>query len=317
MAEAQEVGPCAIRSENTAFACFWRKDLFAMSNINPSSPNDNTYLIDIESGAETARLIDQDRLVTEAMQSLFPPQVDPSNIHHVLDIACGPGGWVRDVAFNHPEIEAVGVDINRTMIDYARDMAKVRKLDNATYQVMNALEPLRFPDNAFDFVNARFLVGFMPPSSWPVLMQECLRITRPGGIIRLTECDDMGTTNSAAYEKLAVMSIRAMQITGRAFTPEGRSLGLTILLGRFLREAGCKNIQRAAYAIDYSAGEKAHAAVCQDIKVASALMQTFLTQVGKIDREEFDTLYQQALDDMESETFNAVWFISSAWGEKP
>ncbi|HEU5228423.1 MAG TPA: methyltransferase domain-containing protein [Ktedonobacteraceae bacterium] len=281
------------------------------------SLNENTYVINIESGAETARLLDQDRLVTDAMQSLFPPQVDLSKIHDVLDVACGPGGWVRDIAFNYPEMEVVGVDINRTMIEYARDMTKVRKLDNTAYQIMNVLEPLAFPDNSFDFVNARFLVGFMPPPAWPRLVQECMRITRPGGYIRLTECDDMGTTNSPAYKRLMQLSLEAMQKAGRTFVSGGGSVGIVAMLGRFLREAGCQNVQRAAYAIDYSTGERVHAAVCQDIQVASKLSQPFMVNMGVTSNQEWDTLYLQLIDEMEAETFTGVWMILSVWGEKP
>ncbi|HLG61918.1 MAG TPA: class I SAM-dependent methyltransferase [Ktedonosporobacter sp.] len=281
------------------------------------SSAENTYIINIESGAETARLLDQDRLVTFFMQSLFPPQVDLSKVYHVLDVACGPGEWARDVAFHYPEMKVAGVDINRTMIEYARDMALVRKLDNVTYRVMNVLEPLDFPDNAFDFVNARFLVGLMSPSAWPELVKECMRITRPGGIIRLTECDNMGTTNSPAYNRLKQIAVTAMQKAGRTFSPDGLSMGITNLLGRFLRDAGCQNIQRSAYAIDYSAGEKAHAAVCLDIQMATKLSQPFMVKMGVTDNKEMDDLYEQMVNEMEAETFNGLWIIVSVWGEKP
>lgn len=281
------------------------------------SSTENTYIINIESGAETARLLDQDRLVTFFMQSLFPPEVDLSKIYRVLDIACGPGEWVRDVAFHYPEMRVVGVDINRTMIEYARDMALVRKLDNVAYRVMNVLEPLDFPDNSFDFVNARFLVGFMSPSAWPELVKECLRITRPGGIIRLTECDDMGTTNSPTYNQLLEMGQAAMQKAGRTLAPDGLSIGITTMLGRFLRDGGCKNIQRAAYTIDYSSGEKAHAAVCLDIQMMTKLTQPFMVKMGVVDNKEMDDLYEQMVNEMEAETFNGLWIIVSVWGEKP
>ncbi len=65
-------------------------------------PREDTYVIDPESGAEMARLIDQDRLVTQHVGSLFPPEVDPSTFDLVLDLACGPGGWVMDAAFGSP-----------------------------------------------------------------------------------------------------------------------------------------------------------------------------------------------------------------------
>lgn len=281
------------------------------------SSAENTYIINIESGAETARLLDQDRLVTFFMQSLFPPQVDLSKVYRVLDVACGPGEWARDVAFHYPEMKVVGVDINRTMIEYARDMALVRKLDNVAYRVMNVLEPLDFPDNSFDFVNARFLVGLMSPSSWPELVKECMRITRPGGIIRLTECDNMGTTNSPAYNQLKQLALIAMHKAGRTFSPDGLSMDVTTMLGRFLRDASCQNIQRAAYAIDYSSGEKAHAAVCLDIQMATKLSQPFMVKMGVTSNKEMDDLYEQMVNEMEAETFNGLWIIVSVWGEKP
>ncbi len=280
------------------------------------SSAENTYIINIESGAETARLLDQDRLVTSFMQSLFPPSIELSRISRVLDVACGPGEWVRDVAFRYPEMEVVGVDINRTMIEYARDMALVRKLDNVAYRVMNVLEPLDFPDDSFDFVNARFLVGFMSPAAWPRLVKECMRITRPGGIIRLTECENMGTTNSSAYNQLMRLALEAMKKAGRTFSPDGLSTDITTMLGRFLRDAGCKNVQRTAYAIDYSSGEKAHAAVCLDIQMATKLSQPFMVKMGVTSNEEMDALYEQMVNEMEAETFNGLWIILSVWGEK-
>ncbi len=62
---------------------------------------DNTYVIDAESGAEMARLIDQDRIATRAMGGLFSERDDLSTIFDVLDIGCGPGGWVLDVAHHY------------------------------------------------------------------------------------------------------------------------------------------------------------------------------------------------------------------------
>ncbi len=46
----------------------------------------NHYVIDIESGAETARLIEQDYLFTQAMGGLFPEQLDLTHVERMLDI---------------------------------------------------------------------------------------------------------------------------------------------------------------------------------------------------------------------------------------
>src|SRR5215472_6378408 len=111
-------------------------------------------------------------------------------------------------------MEVVGIDISQTMISYARTQAQVQRLDNAHFQVMDATKPLDFPDLSFDLVNAR-LIGFFPKAVWPSLLQECVRITLPGGIIRLTEIEMgvCGITDSTAVEQLNALVTRALHLT--------------------------------------------------------------------------------------------------------
>src|SRR6266496_1335994 len=158
-----------------------------MTTPTSSSEDENSYFIDHESGAEMARLLDQDRLYTRSMGGFFSERSDLSAINRILDIGCGPGGWVQELAFAYPEKDIVGFDISQAMIKYARAQAQVQNLENAQFLVMDATGPLDFADNSFDLVNAR-LIAFLTPQQWPRLLQECLRITRPGGILRLTEC---------------------------------------------------------------------------------------------------------------------------------
>lgn len=162
----------------------------------------NPYFIDPESGAEMARLLDQDRLVTKGMGGLFSGLTDSeiSSIQRILDIACGPGGWAQEVAFAYPEKEVVGIDMSQAMIEYARQQVHLQHLKNATFQVMNVMKPLTFDDKSFDLVDARS-ISFLPPAAWHGGLQECLRILRPGGFIRLSE-GDIPFTNKLAYETL-------------------------------------------------------------------------------------------------------------------
>ena len=139
----------------------------------------NVYFNDPESGAEMARLLDQDRLITKGMGGLFSERSnDFSGIHLVLDAACGPGGWAMEIAFKHPDIEVVGFDVSQAMIDYANAKARVQHLENARFRVMNLLNTLDFSDNTFDLSNVRF-VNFLPATAWPQFVQELTRITRP------------------------------------------------------------------------------------------------------------------------------------------
>ena len=281
-----------------------------------SPREENAYVLDADSGAETARLVDLDRLVSRNMEGLFPDDLDLASIHTILDIACGPGEWVCNVAFEHPEIDVTGIDISQSSIQYARARAQVQRLDNASFWTVDATRPLDFPDNSFDFVNARFLVGFMSPTDWPGLLQECTRILRPGGVLRLTEAEGWGVNSSPALETLHEIGVRAMRLAGRSFFQAGPSVGIVPMLGSFLRDAGYQNIKNRAYLIDWSAGMEDYRGWTENVKVAAYLLRTFVIKMGLITAEEFEKLYQQALEEMASDDFRATLFFASAWGTR-
>ncbi len=282
-------------------------------------PRQDDYVIDPESGAEMARLIDQDHFITEQIGGLFPPTVDPSTLHQVLDLACGPGGWAREVAFHYWTYgtEVIGVDISEAMIEYAQAMAKVQGLNNATFQVMDVRQPLDFDDDSFDFVNARYLAYSLKPEEWPGLVAECKRVLKPGGVLRLTEAEDIGVSNSAALEEINELARKAARKTGRAFFPSGRFIGTMFMLGRFMREAGFADIVQQAYMMDWSAGTKAHYAQFSNWRVGAVLGRSFLIGTGVVSAEGYDELYQQAIADMYGDSFVATYIILSAWGKKP
>ncbi|GHO99334.1 hypothetical protein KSF_093820 [Reticulibacter mediterranei] len=280
-----------------------------------SSQSENTYFIDHESGAEMARLLDQDRLYTEAMGGFFSERSDLSTIHRMLDIGCGPGGWVQEVAYAYPDKEVVGIDISTAMISYAQAQAGVQHLENARFLVMDATEPLTFEDQSFDLVNAR-LIAFLTPQQWPSLIQECLRILRPGGILRLTECQGPGITNSAAFEQQVSFFAQALYRAGQSYSPDGRQLGIVPMLSGFLRRAGCQHIGHRAHMIDFSAGEAAQALWSRDMKTFFKLLQPFFLATGVTTQEEADKLYTQMEIDMLSDDFSGVHLFTTVWGEK-
>jgi ubiquinone/menaquinone biosynthesis C-methylase UbiE len=276
--------------------------------------SDNVYFNDPESGAEMVRLLEQDRLITQGMGGLLPERSnDFSGIQRVLDAACGPGGWVQEVALAHREIKVVGFDISQAMIDYARIQAQVQSLDNASFLVMNLLKPLDFPASSFDLVNARF-INFLPAAAWPKLLQEFRRIARPGGIIRLTESEWWYYTNSPALENLNALIIRALKLQGGSFSE--RFTGVLPLLGRFLLDAGCININYQPHVIDYSFGTPAYQGFRQDAAVVFKSFQPFIVRMGGATQKEVDRLYEQMTMEMRQEGFRGLMLPFTAWGVK-
>jgi len=198
----------------------------------------NTYLNDPESGGEMARLLDQDRTLTAAMGGLLPERDDIEHMHDVLDVACGPGGWVQELAFSYPHLDVIGIDISKAMIEYAQMQARTRHLQNATFAVMNATLPLDFMDNSFDLVNVRTIAGFMKKWAWPNLIRECVRVLRPGGVLRMTETDNWGTTNSPAFSTLMDLSYLAIWLDEHSFDAGRHSFGITPAVGAIPARSG-------------------------------------------------------------------------------
>jgi ubiquinone/menaquinone biosynthesis C-methylase UbiE len=281
--------------------------------LNTSEPNN--YFIDTEIPTEMARLIEQDKLLTQAMGGLLPEEPDLSAAEQMLDLACGPGKWAIDLAFAHPDIEIMGVDLNASIITYAGALAKSRGLTNVTFEVMDIKKPLEFADNTFDLVNARSIVALMDKGSWPCLLAECKRILKPGGLIRLTEGEAV-VTNSAALHRLNTCLTQTMYKQGRTYSVDGSSYGIAYILGTMLRNTGFEKIGKRPFILDSSYGTELHYSSCKDGETLFPLLKPFFLKSGLVTEEEFDHLYQTMLIDTLSDDFTCITFELTTWGTK-
>src|SRR5713226_10475109 len=90
----------------------------------------STYIVQNRSNKEELiRLEEQDHLITTLMGGLLPEQEDPGSFQRVLDVGCGPGGWLIDLARAYPNISTlVGVDISNHILAYAHTQAQVAQV---------------------------------------------------------------------------------------------------------------------------------------------------------------------------------------------
>ena len=274
------------------------------------------YVVDTESGAEMARLMRQDQLITQGMGGIFPENPDLASVHKALDLACGPGGWVIETAYAHPDIQVVGVDISEKMIAYAQAQAEVQRLPNASFHVMNIVQPLAFADASFDLVNERFITGFMQQQQWPQLVRESLRILRPGGILRFTEVE-VGYSNKPAFEKAWWVVLQAMSRSGLGFSPHGLHFSTLPMLHKFFRDAQVENINKMAHAIEFSSGMEAREGFYYDFVNGFLALEPFIQRSGLMSLEDWRTLTQKALAEMFEDDFCALWILLTVWGRKP
>lgn len=96
----------------------------------------------------------------------------------ILDAGSGTGRWAAEVAESWPQARVTGVDVQPSTSSAPL---------NARFIKHDILQGLPFEDNSFDYVHSRLLVLAIPASSWPKLIGEYLRVTRPGGWIEFFE----------------------------------------------------------------------------------------------------------------------------------
>nr|BBH93148.1 hypothetical protein KTA_13470 [Thermogemmatispora argillosa] len=288
----------------------------AVSSSRPSTPS--LYTIDAENAAETSRLIMQDQLLTQAMGGLLPELTaeELRSVRRVLDIGCGPGGWVLALAAAYPSLEVVGFDISETMIRYAIAQARVHGLTNVSFEVMDARQPLAFQDASFDLINARWIFAFMDQASWRSLIAECWRLLPPGGLLRLSE-PELTVTNSPAFQTLMGYFYEALARLKRTFSVDGHSSGVPSLLGKLLQEAGFVAIRKIPYVVDGSYGTEMYAISVKDAEVALALTKPFLLRHTSLSETEFEALYERMLVEMLSEEHVGLCYALTVCGRKP
>lgn len=272
----------------------------------------------IDYTTEIALLMYRDHMLTRAMGGIFPEQ-EPSDLagcRTVLDVGSGPGSWVVEVAHAYPEMKIVGIDINETMVKFATAHALSQGLNNVHFETMDATRPLDFASSSFDIVNARIMQECMQKEHWPSFLQECLRVTRPGGIIRLTE-GDWGVTNSPACEQLLAVLARATYLDGRSFSIDGRHTGIIPMLSKLLVQAGYTDVKRKIYPFDYSFGMELHEATYQVMMVSLRLLEPLIIKKAQLTAQEFVPLYNQTMCEMLLDDFCGLGQLVTAYGRKP
>jgi ubiquinone/menaquinone biosynthesis C-methylase UbiE len=284
-------------------------------NLQRKERSSPYFVEDRKNEEELLRLAIQDRMLTAAMGGVLPEQTDPTIFRRVLDVGCGTGGWAIEAAQAYPTMSVFGIDISRHIIDYARAQAAAQQVvDRVEFAVMDALLILEFPIGFFDLVNLRLGISFMLTEDWPKMLSEMLRVTRPGGIVRVTDEEVIHTSSSSALTQLFNLLMCAFFRAGHLFEEE--TTGLSAHLAPLLAGHGGQEVQTKAYALEFRAGTPQGQAYYEDVAHAFHTLRPFLKKWGSLSPD-CDALMQQALDDVQQSTFCATWNLLTAWGTRP
>ncbi len=286
----------------------------------PQKPKEHpsTYFVQDRSNEdELARLRVQEQFLMVQMGGVLPEQEELSGFQRVLDVGCGTGGWLIALAQQVPSATLlVGADVSRRIVEYARSQAQAAGVaDRVEFHVMDALRMLEFPRHYFDLVNQRFGVSYLRTWDWPGLLQEYRRVTRPGGIIRITEGDvPESRTNSPAFNTLYNLLYNAFARAGHFFFPERD--GVTRALEPTLHQAGLLDLQSRGHQMEHPAGTPEGQLLAEDNKRLFRTIAPFLRKWTTVPND-YEKLCQQALHEMQQPDFVSIGRLVTVWGTNP
>jgi len=280
----------------------------------PKREQPSTYVVEDRSNQEELnrlRLFDQ--MLTAGMGGVLPEQPDPTVFPRVLDVGCGTGGWLIELAQTTPTCRLlVGVDVSLTFIEYARTQAEAAHVsDRVEFHVMDALRMLEFPSSFFDLVNHRAGVSWLRTWDWAKLLQEYQRVCHPEGVVRITEPEWPIAKSSPALLRLTELASQAFHRAGHYFTPTRD--GITSELAHLLQQHGLQQVQTRAHTLEYSVGTPQWQSLFEHNKLGFRTLLPFLCKWMRVP-EDYEEIYQQMLSEMQQPDCVATWSLLTAWG---
>ncbi len=156
------------------------------------------------------------REMVRARQEVFLPHVRTvaTDDAPVLDIGPGRGEWLE--LLRQHGIQAYGVDVNRSFVDSARAMGLDVRLEEGLAHLR------RLPDVSLSAVTAFHVVEHMPAESLVDLVDQCLRVLRPGGVLMVETPNPVNLTVGASSFHLDPTHVRPVHPLFLQFVLESR-----------------------------------------------------------------------------------------------
>jgi ubiquinone/menaquinone biosynthesis C-methylase UbiE len=98
----------------------------------------------------------------------------------VLDVACGTGRTLHQIARAHPKLRLHGADLSPAYVREARK--QLADVDEVTLAVENA-EALPWADATFDVATSVYLFHELPRNARRNVVRELRRVVKPGGLV--------------------------------------------------------------------------------------------------------------------------------------
>ncbi|KAI9362120.1 S-adenosyl-L-methionine-dependent methyltransferase [Zopfochytrium polystomum] len=214
----------------------------------------------------------------------------------VLDIACGPGWWMRDFATAYPLAEVVGLDIDP---EYFYQIALP---PNCAFVAADGTDALPFDSGVFDFCFVRGMAGSIRADAYPRLLSEAKRVTRPGGYVEIVEPYNF-------LIKYGPFGKSLRRVMAAHFAARGIDYGIALKLDSLLHDAGLIDVTEEMKSVPVGwggdIGEYTQFAVSQMMRIERA---SVMDAMGLATTADFEALRSNLVAELSDNRTRWNWY---------
>ncbi|KAI7903928.1 S-adenosyl-L-methionine-dependent methyltransferase [Cokeromyces recurvatus] len=231
------------------------------------------------------------------IQDVPPPRV--------LDLACGNGTWILEMATEFPDSQFYGVDLSAT---YPTTIKPI----NTHFSQYDIIQPngLPYPDNYFDYIHMRQVYICFSTDDWVTIMKEIKRLLKPGGYVEFRDMDPILINPGPITQNFFLDFPKTMQ--------EHHSVN--ILWARYmhdvLQHAGSMtDIRRQVLPLQFNTKGPIGNMIHTSLRLSLDSYRHFFERHNRIVDTDYNTIIDTILE--ETVQYNSYFNYYCCWGRKP
>ncbi|KAL1838223.1 hypothetical protein VTJ49DRAFT_2921 [Mycothermus thermophilus] len=231
----------------------------------------------------------------------------------ILDLGCGTGEWVIDVADMFPTAEVLGVDIAPAQRDWVPP--------NCQFELDDIEQPWTRKEDSFDFIFARDLL--LSVRDWPRLIDQIYRHLKPGGWVELQcisgpiACDDGSLPKDSSLNEFSAMLSSSTKQFGTPIDDPAR-------YADWLRDRGFQHVSKVVHKIPCNPWPRSEkhklVGAFERGNLATGLegmvIRLFSRTMGW-SPEEVNAFLVDVRTDLKNENYHCYWPYTVVYAQKP
>jgi ubiquinone/menaquinone biosynthesis C-methylase UbiE len=219
----------------------------------------------------------------------------------ILDVGTGTGIWASEMARLFPTAMVIGLDL-------AASSFKQPPQENCVLRTGNVLTGLPFPDALFSYTHQRLLVAGIPAEKWSGVVQELVRVTRPGGWVELVEIDNQ-------MQNMGPETARMQDFMNSVSSSLGFDWEVIRHLGEMLTQAGLHHVEQQRIPIPVGEwGGRVGEMMKRDLLAATNAVRPRYCNQANISGADFDQMVEAVA--REWDVFHSSCLFYAAYGKR-